>query len=998
MFGKSLIIAWLAMVFVCIAEDMPAPLPFKQDPPIQIDGVLDDWHDVPVVYELNGRQHLLPEDNTEEKWKGTSDFSGKVILCWKPNGLYLAADVVDDSVSQKHGGSKLFYGDHIELFLDTTPLLPGDKVFGKGQFHIGISPGDFETVKPELYSFFPEKTLLKETAYASTRTENGWRMEVYLPWKALGLPETLLEGTPMNIEIWLSDTDAANDSVQKCVMTTGSIHWKFRMREGMRRFIMADANGAIRHNPYNDIKPVKLYDAVTIGKECSQKQVVKLVAAPAGTVHVLSMKARLNSSRLNGYASALKISVNGKEVAGDKLYNRPLTVENKKGVPISFYDKLGFVVPYTGPDDFYSGNQKGTWLQWFKEHVNLHDFEFDISFAAREGENEIEISNNHKTSELSLKDVKISLKAPRVVKKRREAPTGPLPLVRPRGKHKIDYAVLSRENPLRLKLGAKNWEVKSQFSTPDGKWVSGSNQYFSHRRILELKDEAAIVNDVFANLTDEPLPLMQRHEIVISGECRKFFINGLEAIPSNEKSQSFNASSFGASKEGGIGMFPLNKEFQVHAENYISGNDAIGLCDQSYVLPPKATATQRFAVIPVASGDYWDFMNPLRRLVGANFRVDGPMGTFMSVNNQLWWTDEKLKARVTTRNVEIFLVDTGLVLPHGSTYASTGKIPFIEDTLKRLRRLFPDKKLILYLHTQIEKAKDAERLFPGARVMNKNGSPAFYGIPESKLFLCIEGNSYSKMIEDKIRHYLSMDIDGFFWDEMAASGVKYHYGEPWDGCSGDISLKTHRLERLKSSVPLLQMPWHVKMIEQFKKKGKIVFVNGRTYGELQSFKLPVLVETAKITNCANTNAWSPIQSGDYTNHRKTQLEFYKAMVQGLDCGCVFADWPLAPPYDVNGYPDNTEDYHTLTDHLFPFTPVELHRGYVIGEERIITKESGLFGWNDASEHEVHVYDETGHEKKDFKAIQKTIDGANYTEVRLPEDWSAAIIRKGREKR
>ena len=46
MFGKSLIIACLAMVFVCFAEDKPAPLPFKQDPPIQIDGVLDDWHDV----------------------------------------------------------------------------------------------------------------------------------------------------------------------------------------------------------------------------------------------------------------------------------------------------------------------------------------------------------------------------------------------------------------------------------------------------------------------------------------------------------------------------------------------------------------------------------------------------------------------------------------------------------------------------------------------------------------------------------------------------------------------------------------------------------------------------------------------------------------------------------------------------------------------------------------------------------------------------------------
>ncbi|MBR6374107.1 MAG: hypothetical protein IKS20_13095 [Victivallales bacterium] len=550
MSGKSLIIACLAMFFACFAEDIFAPIPFKQDPPIQIDGVLDDWHDVPVVYELSGRQHLLPEDNTDAKWRGASDFSGKVILCWKPNGLYLAADVMDDSVSQKHGGSKLFYGDHIELFLDTTPLLPGNKTFGKGQFHIGISPGDFETVKPELYCFFPEKTLLKETRYASARTESGWCMEVYLPWKAFGLPEALLEGTPMNIEIWLSDTDAADDSVQKCVMTTGSIHWKFRMREGMRRFIMTDANGAIRHNPYNDIKSVKLYDTVTIGKESSQKQVVKLASAPAGTVHVLSMKARLNSSMLNGYASALKIYVNGKEVAGEKLYNRPLTVENKKGVPICFYDKLGFVVPYTGPDDFYSGNQKGTWLQWFKRHVNLHDFEFDISFATKEGDNEIEISNNHKTSALSLKDVQISLKMPRVVRKRREAPTGTLPLVCPKERHKIDYTVMSPENPLRLKLGANTWEVRSMFSTPDGKWASGSNQYFAHRRILEQKAEAVIVKDVFTNLTDEPLPLMQRHEITISGADKKFYINGLEAIPSNEKSQSFNASSFGASKDG----------------------------------------------------------------------------------------------------------------------------------------------------------------------------------------------------------------------------------------------------------------------------------------------------------------------------------------------------------------------------------------------------------------------------------------------------------------
>ena len=996
MLKKLLAVMCFATFFACFAGKTLTPIPFKQDPPIQIDGDLSDWNDVPVVYLMNSKEQMAWEDKMEPVWKGPEDLSGRVMFCWKPGGLYMAADITDDFISQKHGGSKLFYGDHLELFLDTTPFLTGNNTFGRGQFHIGISPGNFEGIQPEIFCFHPKNLLLKDVVFASVRTEKGWMMEMYLPWTSLGMPASVLEGTPINFELWLSDTDAENDSKQKRIMTTGALNWEFRNRKTMKRAILADANGKINHDPYKNLAPVKMYDKVTVLKKSFQKKIQNLPAAPAGAAQVLSFQARLNSSRLNGYASALKIVVNGKNITGEKLYNRPLIVETKKGVAFSFYDiKSGsYFVPYTGPDDFYSGNQKGTWLQWFKQHVNMHDFEFDITFALKNGENVIEFFNTHQSNDMSLRNVQLSLKEPKVVRKRRGAPTGAIPVIHPQTKHKIDYAVLSQGNPLSIRLGTKTWDVKSAFSTPDGKWVSGSNPYFSHRRIVEKKAEAIIVNDVFTNLTNEPLPLMQRHEIFIPGEDRKFYINGLEAIPSNEKSQSFNASSYGASKEGGIGMFPLNKVFQIHAENYIAGNDSIGLCDQNFVLPPKGSATQSFVVIPTKSGDYWNFINPLRRLVGANFRVDGPMGTFMSVNNTLWWTDKKLISRAKTRNVEIFLVDTGLVLPHGSTYSeSKEKIAFMKNTLKRLRRLFPGKKLLLYLHTQIEKSKNADQLFPGARVMNKNGSPAFYGSPDGKLFFCVDGNSYSRMIEKKIQDYLSWDIDGFFWDEMAASGVKYHYGDPWDGCSGDISLKTHKLERLKSSVILLQMPWHVKMIKRFKQQNKTVFVNGRTYGELQNFKLPVLVETAQIANCARTNVWSPIQCGDYTNHRKNQLEFYKAMVAGLDYGCIFMDWPLAPPYNVSGYPDNTEDYHTLTDHLFPFTPLELHKGYVIGKERIVTKESGLFGWNDVSEHKVHVYDETGHEKKDFKTVQKKINGRNYSELRLPEDWSAVIIRK-----
>jgi len=45
--------------------------------------------------------------------------------------------------------------------------------------------------------------------------------------------------------------------------------------------------------------------------------------------------------------------------------------------------------------------------------------------------------------------------------------------------------------------------------------------------------------------------------------------------------------------------------------------------------------------------------------------------------------------------------------------------------------------------------------------------------------------------------------------------------------------------------------------------------------------------------------------------------------------------------------------------MFPITPMELHEGYIIGKERIVTNRSGLFGWGDNSKHEVHVFNEEG---------------------------------------
>jgi len=107
------------------------------------------------------------------------------------------------------------------------------------------------------------------------------------------------------------------------------------------------------------------------------------------------------------------------------------------------------------------------------------------------------------------------------------------------------------------------------------------------------------------------------------------------------------------------------------------------------------------------------------------------------------------------------------------------------------------------------------------------------------------------------------------------------------------------------------------------------------------------------------------------------------MLRALHWGCIY-NW-----YSGTIIPK----YKTITEHMFPFTPIELHSGYVVGKERILTAKSGLFGWGDAAAFDIHVYDRTGRETKGKEAKRVVRDGKAYAEVRIAEGYSAAIVRR-----
>jgi hypothetical protein len=219
---------------------------------------------------------------------------------------------------------------------------------------------------------------------------------------------------------------------------------------------------------------------------------------------------------------------------------------------------------------------------------------------------------------------------------------------------------------------------------------------------------------------------------------------------------------------------------------------------------------------------------------------------------------------------------------------------------------------------------------------------------------------------------------------MSYSGVNpYHYGEPWDGFSAQISLESMKIERLKSSVALLSQKWQEAQVKRILARGGTIFANGAPVTRtMAQFHIPRFAETGMASNAVLTHLFTPIALGDHLTEF-SQADAYRSMVMALDFGCVYAF------YDDLEF---TLTYPTLTSYMYPITPLRLGNGFIIGKERILTNRSGLFGWNDDSKHEVHVFDEEGREVRKFKAPTVTRGGKTFTELRIGEGWSAAIVR------
>jgi hypothetical protein len=193
--------------------------------PPAIDGLLDEWQGEGT--EVNAVVF------GPENYSGTEDLQAQAWWVWDNVNLYLAVDVRDDFFSQPSQGASLQLGDSIELQWDVELARDYDSDRPDADdWHIGLSPGNFLTIKPEAYVWAPRAipgwtTGIRVAARPKGTAEvaTGYSLEAAIPW-------ALIKATPgiglvYGFTLSVSDTDAPA-RVQHSMLSTSPTRQKLR--------------------------------------------------------------------------------------------------------------------------------------------------------------------------------------------------------------------------------------------------------------------------------------------------------------------------------------------------------------------------------------------------------------------------------------------------------------------------------------------------------------------------------------------------------------------------------------------------------------------------------------------------------------------------------------------------------------------------------------------------------------------------------------------------
>lgn len=560
------------------------------------------------------------------------------------------------------------------------------------------------------------------------------------------------------------------------------------------------------------------------------------------------------------------------------------------------------------------------------------------------------------------------------------------------------------------KTGQKNWRVKVNAKT-NHVFAQGGD-YRIERAITFEKTHAEIVDTITNLHKNAPLGMAVRDEMNLSGlQNSQIRLAGNPDPAANDYYAPGNPSVHVRLANSGIGMITEDDVFRNQALLYTRADDkstfpVAGIRTEMLRLAPGETYSLRWAVYPVAGPDYFDFVNLVRDDWGANFTVNGACWWGSSPDQILNLSPENLRETLLQNGIrqvqvtgswidhkldpkdpnapKILGFGTGVMEPHFADYRSR-----VRAAVAKIHQAVPDVKVVGYFDAQRDSSENSQQKFADSALIGADGkqlSTNWSGrYSDSYNMVPTLQNSFGKAALDTAKRYLSdMNLDGIYWDEMEITG----YNAPllsykvFDGHTCQLDPKTWTIAREVGISALATKQFRLAVINAVKQKGGILFGNGPS-GELDELH----TQTAHMIEIQHNDDWS------YQGNLETPLGFTAGGYDWENFLRAFNQAML--PITTLPYDSKLKQYrypHDIMPFVFPFTPIELHAGYLLGKERIIVTHSGNYGWSSEKVLSLsHHFDENGKLLDTHFPIKISRKEAR-TDVELKDNEAAVLVK------
>jgi hypothetical protein len=481
------------------------------------------------------------------------------------------------------------------------------------------------------------------------------------------------------------------------------------------------------------------------------------------------------------------------------------------------------------------------------------------------------------------------------------------------------------------------------------------------RRQVRVTPRKVEVADTFTNThAERGLGLLVRHRLMLEGQSSPEVRLAGSADPGvNEYSSAFNPSVHVGLSGIGVGLLCEDDVFRNQARLFYDPDlNAAGFRTEMLWLPPGGSYTLRWSVWPVASAEYYDFVNLVREDWGSNDTVEGGW-TFFDPDQILAMPMETLRGLIGRLGVRFACSGGGWVdrqrdarrIGFGPEVASDYWVSYrgrLRKATQRLHEANPGIKVLIYYNALRDTHADASYRYPDSLLTGPGGhEQTDFGGQYSRTWSIVAtaDNSFGRAMLGLVDLYLNeIGADGLYWDEMEAAT----YGAPsitWsvrDGHSCILDPKTYTVRAEVGLTALLGEAFRLAVIEKVRHKGGAILGNGPP--------------TTRALLAARVQRMVEIQHND-TYHYDGDL----ATPLGYGGGRAdFANVTRALGQARLLVATSLDQKSEISRYLFPFTPLELHPGYLLGRERIVTMHSGRYGWpGETVRCQVRVFDREG---------------------------------------